>query len=1403
MNYLFPVILLWVLVINMAQAQDIPNRPNKTNKKGKRQGEWIILYDKSWETTTDTSLAVYYRLIEYKKDKPVGIFQDYYLSGQVQKEGYLLSDQPLVKDGHFKWYREDGTLRKQIHYSNGKKIDETLYNTKGEIALKPPLDWEEEVFKAIDYVKIKKYDSTLFLLEKHFEALPYELNDEELYSLLTVLKISYGKSKNKTRFKRTKAYIKQLDQKWYVLTRKGTERVAFGKFREAKTFFQQAKKQAGIEFGLQHSNYALSCNNLGRVYAEGGKLDTAEILFKQAMSILQSSSGKQSAEYAFSCSNLSNLYIIHGKYQEAKKLCVLANRILKHAPHDLFYINTLAPNILLNIKAGNFEEAKEQGIKAKKILQKLYHVPTIYHISINNMLANAYYGNSQYDSAAIFFQESKQYVQKIKKTYWWVNLSRFEAQIAYGLGLISWMKGNFKQSEEQLLRAKKLAQMEKKHPFSPYIDVVNSLGLLYITYGLFEKAEKTLHAVKLQAQSVFGIFHSAYQTANINFAYILFHKNQYQKAYEIVINIKKVQETQADTLHPELAGTYNLLAKLYDTQHQYDSSEYYYLKAISIVNNFFKKENRYFAQYNIDLAAFYIKQGRFVEAETSLDTAASIFENILGIENHDMVTVYLTRAEWFYVQGQYEKAEPLYFKAIKLFEKLALTNHPNHAVACNNLASLYIELGFFEKSALFFDKARSFYKVQQPIPFDRYAHTSMGLGFALYMQSKVDSAKTYLLEAKQVYEENDATESIGYANTCRFLGILYANQKQYDLAEKRLLLSKEVFEKTVGKHHLAYPYGCQYLGLFYFSRGEYQKAAPLLAESQQLLQNKASIENDKRNGFALFWLGTNTFWAGNRKKAQDLWLAANKIYLSQLNHNVLFLSEKEKNQFFQSFNHVFNAFNYFTITRQELDGEMLAEMYNNVLATKGMLFNAMRQNQRYLFKKDDRTNNIYKDWLAHRKRLAHLYSTASPSLKTKHDLDTLEEQTNYLEKQLSQRTKTYQFDQFTWKDVQKKLKVNEAAVEIIKVIGDQSFAKIDTSIYVALIIKSDTLKYPHPKAIILGNGSKIEAIYQNYYRKKVEHDLEVDEHIAYRYLWAKIATQLKGVQHLYLSVDGIYQKINILALQQPSGIYVAEDSTLDIQLVTSTKDILLPKRIRKPTANIYLVGNPNYTQKQPNDTKIMSPFGYLAGTEKIVANIEAALGSNSIKIIKLTGNNATEQNISKVQSPKLLHIGTHSSFTPKDRIGISVNENGLVGGILAKLVENPLLRTRLAFAGANHAIHAGGDGLLTAYEVLNLDLRDTELVTLSACNSGLGDIQDGEGVFGLQRAFKLAGTETLLMSLWPVSDEPTTEFMTQFYHNWLVKKQSKREAFRNAQKYLREGDFPEPYFWASFVMVGE
>jgi CHAT domain-containing protein len=193
----------------------------------------------------------------------------------------------------------------------------------------------------------------------------------------------------------------------------------------------------------------------------------------------------------------------------------------------------------------------------------------------------------------------------------------------------------------------------------------------------------------------------------------------------------------------------------------------------------------------------------------------------------------------------------------------------------------------------------------------------------------------------------------------------------------------------------------------------------------------------------------------------------------------------------------------------------------------------------------------------------------------------------------------------------------------------------------------------------------------------------------------------------------------------------------------------------------------------------------------------------------LTGTQATKSALQRLIAPRILHIATHGFFLQDASAETSRNASGpgaRSGQVTAFKIEEPLLRSGLALAGAN--LNRGGssrgrEGILTALEASNLNLWGTKLVTLSACETGVGEVKNGEGVYGLRRAFFLAGTETLVMSLWPVSDRVTREMMTAYYTG-LKRGLGRGEALRHAElAMLKRKDRQHPFYWASFIQSGE
>jgi CHAT domain-containing protein len=280
-----------------------------------------------------------------------------------------------------------------------------------------------------------------------------------------------------------------------------------------------------------------------------------------------------------------------------------------------------------------------------------------------------------------------------------------------------------------------------------------------------------------------------------------------------------------------------------------------------------------------------------------------------------------------------------------------------------------------------------------------------------------------------------------------------------------------------------------------------------------------------------------------------------------------------------------------------------------------------------------------------------------------------------------------------------------------------------------------------------------------------------------------------------------------------------------LQQYTSTRNVALRAAQQKSNKlqNITLFGNPTFTMDStaivktnktttfnttvytpPNRNARGGSWNELPGTAAEVKKINDLFIANKSSTKIFIGKNASEENLKALSgnSPQVLHIATHGFFLPDPEKKKRENDFSQADNTYS-LANDPLLRSGLILAGGNYAwnntpIDGVEDGILTAYEIAQLDLSNTELVVLSACETALGDVKGSEGVFGLQRAFKMAGVKKMIVSLWQVPDKETAELMTAFYSYWLGGK-SIEDAFATAQADMKK-KYP-PFYWAAFVLV--
>jgi CHAT domain-containing protein len=322
---------------------------------------------------------------------------------------------------------------------------------------------------------------------------------------------------------------------------------------------------------------------------------------------------------------------------------------------------------------------------------------------------------------------------------------------------------------------------------------------------------------------------------------------------------------------------------------------------------------------------------------------------------------------------------------------------------------------------------------------------------------------------------------------------------------------------------------------------------------------------------------------------------------------------------------------------------------------------------------------------------------------------------------------------------------------------------------------------------------------------------------------------LGEARKVLISPDGALNLIPFAALVDERNKHLVE--RYSITYLTSGRDLLRLQVPRQNRTGPLVVANPNFgvvtslgppaDQKsgrlQPGDQSgVQSDFSrmiftMLPGTAGEARTLKSLLPRATV----LTEDQATESALKQARGPNILHIATHGFFLEDVEQKVDNTRGGgwfgegiapisdLRSGAWAARIENPLLRSGLALAGFNRRRSGEDDGALTAMEAAGLDLWGTKLVVLSACDTGVGEVKNGEGVYGLRRALALAGSESQVMSLWPVSDKHTRDLMIAYYRA-LLRGEGRGEALRSAQlKMLRGGEQQHPYYWASFIQSGE
>lgn len=868
----------------------------------------------------------------------------------------------------------------------------------------------------------------------------------------------------------------------------------------------------------------------------------------------------------------------------------------------------------------------------------------------------------------------------------------------------------------------------------------------------------------------------------------------------------------------ETAWTVNQLGVVYKNKGEYPKAEACYQRAVTLFEKLAATDQLDYAEAMNNLGVLYRVLGEYAKARPLYEQAAAIKERQLPPDHQDVALGWNNLGLLCLVQGDYWRAEAALMKALPIYERQLGKESPEMGGLLNNFGLLYKTMGNFSKAEPLYRRSLALKEKQWGPVHTDVAIALNNLGLLFMAEKKYDEAEVSLLRAAQIREKLLGPEHIDLATTLSNIGVVYEKKKDLEKAETFVLRAKAIYEKQLPPDHpfIATCFGR--LGGLAISRRKFAEAEPLLLRA--LASRKAVFgPNHPDYGEALFGLSRLARLMGDIPKAVSYAEQGNVTIEQDYLRNLVGGSEQQKVLYLKRSEALVDMVISLNLGAAPNDPSATSAALTAVLLRKGRALDMMSRSIDSLRERSTPEDRALLDSLsAAQTRLANL-SLRNPGPK---ELQKYRDQMAALEKEVSEIQ-----ERISARSGELKTRTQPVTLDAVRRAIPEDAVLVEFSAYSPFDAQTNTNGSPRysafvltrdggPKSVDLGEAAVIHAAIEKFRKGFTIADAEAgkDARPAARELDRLIMEPVRKLVgervNLLLSPDGVLNLVPFAALVDEQNRYLVE--RFRMTYLSSGRD-LLRFQTRSESRNSPMVfADPDFG-KDPKAGQHLP--GFLAGVP-ISRLPETAAEAESIKRIfpdskVLRGAAATETAIKATRHPRFLHIATHGFFLPDvaDAPGGANLTRSITHGpendeITWLSVNNPLVQSGLILAGVNlQRANQKDDGIFTALEAAGLDLFGTELVVLSACDSGVGEIRAGDGVYGLRRALVLAGSESQLMSLWTVSDRGTKELMTDYYRR-LKAGEGRSAALRGVQlAMLKNPRRVHPYFWASFIQSGE
>lgn len=896
------------------------------------------------------------------------------------------------------------------------------------------------------------------------------------------------------------------------------------------------------------------------------------------------------------------------------------------------------------------------------------------------------------------------------------------------------------------------------------------------------------------------------------------------------------------------------LASVYVKKKNYDDALPLYESALEIydLNGLASDEN--YTDIQANLASVYVKLD-FPEKAIPLYVASfNTLEDFRTEKSQAYMAIGINLAMLYEANGLYEEAIPYYIKALDaaksddglqkyvgftfgklsgVFRKLGQYNQAleyaylgleesdlnsgkesmAYSKSLKELSQVYLDLGNYDKALLNINESISIVEKIQGKNSMSYGSVLSVLGSIYRRQEELVEALAVQREVLSLVEKIRGADSPSYASSLNNVGMILLNMDSLSQAIAMFEEAIELTEIKLGVDNINIMSYQNNLADAYENSNDYQNA---LMVYQKVLQ---ATENSYGKGYTYYAprLMSVARCYDKLDSTESAFLAYEEsmsLTINDIDRNFNFISENGREDFLIRVGGRFNELQDFFYRHKQDFPHSKGLAYNLELTTKGMLLSSVSEVRNAVRASRDTTLiNQYEEWMSLRTLLNKQYEL--PIAKRRADLNDFEATVDRMEGEISNSVRNSGSQSAgelsNWQDVQSMLEKGSVAIEFLFIESMDN----DSSQYVALILlpgEDEPLEIglckKHELQEIFDSGSDIDVAFvsDTYRGAGWANTQEGSEASLYDLIWKPIEQFIPKKSTVYFAPTGMLHKVAFAALKNQDNRYLYEEYSL--RQVTSTGNLLNKQATFDINeSEVLIMGGMNYG---------IGEWRYLPATLYETDAIEGLAGRKGLNSEYLLGDLATESNFKKFgPSKQIIHLATHGFYYEWN--GTAKNEEPMESenidststnmdrfeGLRLSENPNPLQRSGLIMTGGNEywnkqAPLLGDDNILTAAEIANMELQNADLVVLSACETGLGDIQGNEGVYGLHRGFKMAGAKTLVYSLWTVPDNETFQFMELFY-SALFKGKEIREAFDHAQREMAKNN--TPYYWAGFILV--